>query len=213
MSTIYIGSENGMSLILQAGYPTKTRDENGYWQIEYLYACRTTVAESLVPAYYAQLSGPHSDLRCLGITIRPLGGAHKDFSSVTVVYKVPTSNTSASTPSGGEIVKETTSTYREVPLDSAESKNILTQDQIDAKKAKKFETVGIASPVYTYTEYLAGYNWTEVNVVYGLNSTGTPIGLSGANELHWKMVEFTVREEGEVIERRRSYQYNAVGWA
>jgi len=213
MSTIYIGSENGMSLILQAGYPTKTRDENGCWQIEYLYACRTTVAESLVPAYYAQLSGPHSDLRCLGITIRPLGGAHKDFSSVTVTYKVPTSNTSASTPSGGETVKEATATFRELPLDSDEAKNILTQAQIDAKKAQGFETVGVASPQYTYTQYLEGYNWTQANIVSGINAAGSPPGLSSANADRWKMVEFSVRAEGEVIERRRAYQYNAVGWA
>ena len=60
---IRAGSEDGTALVLQPGYPQKTRDKRGKWRLEYLYWCLDTQAESLIPAIdTAPPGGVHTEL-------------------------------------------------------------------------------------------------------------------------------------------------------
>lgn len=213
MSRIAFGNQDGSSLILQKGYPIATR-EGKQWVLEARYRCAQGDVLGLVPEAYAAC--PFE-----GFTDLILGTAGISASDmpgiVDVLLKYRPVN-----PSGGygsrhqtsEAQRAAQASWQEVPIDDDRlvSSGLYNQPDIDAMKAKGYSTIGIGSVEYTYTEWDDAFEWSEAALTGGIGETGAPTGISSATAANWLLVGRTVRLDGDLTEKARTWRYNRLGW-
>lgn len=208
------GRGDPTTLHLYKGYPQIER-EGSASTVTYKYWCGLAYAAGLLPAAYAACPlGGYTSLPLYMTTVAPNG--LPGLCDVTLAYKHGSASSSSSRPppEDGSVVKSSTISWQEVPLDDARlvSSGILSSGDVTSLRAKGHQTYGVGSVEYSYTEYLASFSWTEAALTSGIGGTGAPEGLSSATSANWAFVGATVRTTGTLTEKTRTWRYNRLGW-
>lgn len=211
MAAIYAGND-GSALTLESGYPKKSRDAHGKWTLAYLYWCAASAAESLLPASGSACSETgHTSLVCVGVSITPKPGAPK-MVSVEITYGPATTNY-VQTHEAGDIVKELRDGgFREVSLKDPDITTLISEAEANAQWSAGKRTLPVSTVEYTYTEHLASFSWTEANCTTNLGKIGTPEGMSAVTVNKWLLTGYSVRQEGALIVKTRTWTYSAIPW-
>lgn len=210
------GTEDGSSLILQAGYPQLTATGRNGWRIEYKYRCNMESVRSLAPAWRSAcpLAGLENH-EATAIEITPIG--MPGFCELTVVYTYPL-GVSITKREDGEIVKSSNVTSSRIPIDDPGLLTLgYTQSDIDALRKAGYLAVNVSSVEYSYTQYLESFTWSESNITEDDNNvsvgkTGSPEGLSSPTSGKWMFVGRSIRDDGELVETTDVWKFNALGW-
>jgi len=210
MAARVIGTNDGSALVAYPNNPQKVR-EGSRWKYVYRYWCAKASADSLIPAAWAACAD-NADLSLDTTEITPKAGA-PGFVDVTLTYRRPGMPTSQSAGTS-TTQKEASIDWQEVPIDDPrlETAGFYTADQIASLKAAGQTTVGVGGMEYHYTQYASSFTWSESNLVDGIGETGAPTGISGATPEKWLMAGMSVRDDGDVVEKRTTWKYHALGW-
>lgn len=212
MSVQVFGSSDGSTLTLYKGFPIATRE--GYaWTVTYRYWCQMVLAEALIPAAYAACPHPnHATCKLAETTLSENGTP--GMCDVTLVYKLPGSSGMSSSHEANEVVQTATAGWDEVPLDDPRlvTDGVLTQDEVDGLIAGGHRTQGIGTVEYSYTQYLDSFTWSQANLITGIGNTEAPDGMSSATKAKWLFVGMTVRSDGDLVEKTKTWRYNRLGW-
>lgn len=211
MSKAVFGSANGSSLMLYKGYPSLSRSGKN-WTVTYRYWCQLALSTSLVPASYSAcpFTG-HSSLLLQETNITANGIA--GMCDVELIYRAA-SGTYSSAKKDGDIEQSSVVGWMEIPLDDPRlvSSGLLSSAQVKAKIESGYQTYSVGTIEYTYSEYLDSFTWSESNLTANIGETQAPAGMTSGTTGNWMLVGFTVKQQGDIIEKSRTWRYNKLGW-
>jgi len=215
MSATIIGGSGqaGHQLVRYPSYPRKNRNSKNMWELTDKWWCLASLALSLAPADGAAPDDTdHSTLDCMELFIEPTPNA-PTMVDVTAVYRYPTRTGNARAFRDGDDVKESQVVSREVGIDSKEAIATVKEADRALKKSQGAKTVTIWTVVYSFTEYLSSFTWSEANLIDNLNEVEAPDGVTNPTANKWRRTEMSVRESGNSLRvKRRSWMYNAADW-
>ena len=208
--TIY-GSADGSALTLYKGYPQLDRD-GGNWTVTYRYWCQLGMSLSLIPAANAACPFQGKESLLLRETHITANGA-PGMCDVELVYKASGVTVNVVHKDGDE-EKSCTVGWMEIPLDDARlvTSGLLTAQQVKDKIAAGYQTHGVGTIEYTYTEYLSSFTWSESNLTSSVGDTEAPAEMTSATASKWMLVGLNIREQGDVVEKSRTWRFNKLGW-
>jgi hypothetical protein len=210
------GSSNGTALTLYKGYPTAKRasqDPNAIWEVVYRYWCQITLAESLLPAKWAVCPHPnHGTLILWEAAITENG--KPGLCDVELTYKPPDYSGAGSTHRDTEVQKTSQASWQEVPLDDDRlvTSSILTASQVILLRKKGYQTWGMGTIEYSYTEWLSTFAWAEADLVAHIGNEEAPTGVTSPTSGKWLRVGLSIRTDGDLVERTKTWRYSRVGW-
>lgn len=141
--------------------------------------------------------------------------------TITANYALPNTSKDPTPSPVGTITKEADGTAQEVPI---ESHPYYRGDRTEENGPPVIETGSgyvekpgvesylIPGAIYTRTEVVSGFVWSEDNVVSGTGLLSSPTGLTGASANKWLKTGRTVREEGSSAIITETWQYAPNGW-
>lgn len=185
---------------------TRTRRTPQGVVVEETYRCDKDNAEALIGGYeYGDLHGTHTGSALNGID----HDKGQKFSEVTLIYEpvgwVPGENVKPS----GTVERSGASNVSEFPIETH-------ADWAESWKDTKRGQTGFfrGQPVYRRTEYLDAdsWDWTEANVISGVNTIGAPTGLTDATAANWLKIVRDPQEQGDTVVLYEEWIYNADGW-
>jgi hypothetical protein len=133
---------------------------------------------------------------------------------MAVLYAAPDASSSSSPAHvSGDVTREVTAGgMREISIDDPQALELFSAAQIATRKAQGYSTIPVSTVEYHYTEYLDDFEWTEANAVADLSGTSDPEGLTAPTSGLWKLTAYTIRQQADLIEKRRTWQYSVAGW-
>lgn len=216
MSKSAFGSQNGTSLVLYKGYPTAKRtsnDPNEIWEVVYRYWCQLTSAEALIPAKWATCPHPnHMTLILWEVSITENG--KPGLCDVELTYKPPDYTGTSTTHRDTDVQKSSQASWQEVPLDDDRlvTSSILTSAQAISLRKKGYQTWGMGTVEYTYTEWLSTFSWDEADIIANIGETENPVGVNSPTAGKWLRIGLNIRTDGDLVERSKTWRYSRVGW-
>lgn len=149
------------------------------------------------------------------ITINKIGPKN---GRVSYIYRMP--EASGSTPAVGTIIKEADSNAIEIPIGlhpNASGTNYNSQEKIGVADWEGIEAYLSPQPVYSRTETIASFTFSEANVIENVarRFTGAQMntaGLSSATDNRWLLMQLSIKTSGSRFEKIQRWQYADNGW-
>lgn len=138
---------------------------------------------------------------------------------VLYIWRVP--DPSDPTPAVGTITKESDSNAIEIPIgqhpDASPGTNYDENKKIGIGDWEGIEAYLSPQPIYSRTEILNSFYWTEANIVknVGRRFSGAQMntkGLSAATDDAWLKMQLAVSTSGNNFEQKERWQYADEGW-
>jgi hypothetical protein len=179
----------------------------------YRYWCQITLAESLLPAKWAVCPHPnHGTLILWEAAITENG--KPGLCDVELTYKPPDYSGAGSTHRDTDVQKSTVGGWQEIPLDDDRlvASGLYTSAEVVHLRKHGHHTANIGTVEYSYTEWLSTFSWAEADIVAHLGEVDTPVGLTTPTAGAWMRTGLTIRTDGDLVERTKTWQYNRLGW-
>lgn len=197
--------------VLQKGYPTKERSRGQSFAKVYLYEIDSSYVNSYLPDDNAQ--DPQGEEGYVFSSINVSPGNTPGTRLLTITYAPPNRGSNSSKKSVGSVTLEADNSSTEFSIESHPSwTNATFKANAETKGIKTYRA---ATPLFIRTE-IKSASTTSISqsmIVGSIMSKGSPPGLSGATSTKWLKIGRSIRSDGDLLEVRDTYAYDANSWA
>ena len=199
------------SLLLQEGYPQYSREFGKPLRKVYKYEIDYDLVVSNIPADYAQ--DPQGETGYFFQNCQVSGGSSPLTRFLTISYgAIDSGSMTSSARQIGSVIYSSTTMSTERPIEEHPSYSDPTF--ADKVAAAGIKTYLVMSPQFVRSEIVNGnyVNISESLITAGMQVQGAPQGLNGANSARWVKTGREINSDGNRMEIRDIYSYDARGW-
>ena len=204
--------ENFEGIVYLPGYPQRMRDRDGNWTATYRFYVHDYDLERFIPQKY-ELDA-ETGIPCNSVKISAVSG-FENIREVTVEY-TPGDGSGDWNGSDNDVNYTLSSDCQrqERNIESHPDWGTITSESDREALKKAYPAFTFISVNYTVTERRekAKFLLTEELLLEGIDQTGAPPKLSGADPEKWKKISRRISFSGEYVEISDVWAYDKNGW-
>jgi len=199
------------SLLLQEGYPQYSREFGRPLSKVYVYEIDADLVKNNIPADYSQ--DPEGEVGFFFQSSKPSKGSSPTTRLLTITYgAIDTGSMTSQSRQIGSIVYSSTTMSSERPIE--EHPSYSDPAFVTKVEAAGIKTYLVMSPQFVRSEIVNGnyLNISESLITSGMQTQAAPPGLNGATSAKWVKTGREINSDGNRMEIRDIYSYDARGW-